>query len=311
VKLGVIADLHWRAAADAPARWHAAYDFDGLAARCAATVGALVARGCELLVVAGDLTHDGDAVSCDAALDCVLDVSPVPVAVVEGNHDVLCGGAPLGRRSDVRDAWRRAQALADEELIALSAVRIDGDGRWAWDPAAAAGSPSAAPNGAPGAAAGERPSRNGAPHSAADGLASLVVSHFPLAPHADRLAAAGLPFPGELGDRASRFERLATSGVPTVVLSGHVHVRDAIGHDNVLQLCVPALVERPHEAAVVDVDPIAQVVRCRRVRSDGPVSDRGAEPWLLAAADERWTFAGGSWSCVEFGSARRHVLAEA
>jgi len=321
VKLGVIADLHWRVAGEAPVRWHADYDFGGLAQRCAATVEALAARGCELLVVAGDLTHDGDRAARDAALDCLLGASPIPVAVVEGNHDVHAERSPLAGRADVRDGWVRARALAGEELLALGALRAGDDG-WGWDDASAEGR--AAWGGATGASAGGSStwraatgtsangrSHDGAPGSAADGLAAIVVSHFPLAPHADRLALAGLPCPGELADRAPRFERLAATGVPTVVLSGHVHVRDAIGHDSVLQICVPALVEAPHEAAIVDVDPLTHAVRCTRVRGGDPAPGRGAEPWLLAAADERWTFADGAWSRVEYAVTRRPVLAEA
>ncbi len=282
MRLGAIADLHWSVAPGATDRWHTSYDFEGIAARCRATVDALVASGCELLVVAGDLTHDGDRASCEAALDCIMSASPVPVAVVEGNHDVEPDRALVARRADVRDAWQRAQAVAHEQLVTLRAVGVEHDGSVAGD---------------------ER--------IEADGLATVLVSHFPLVPHADRLAAAELPFPGELADRVRRLAPFAAAQMPTVVLSGHLHVRDAIGHGNVLQICVPALVERPHEAAVVEVDPFAQAVRCRRIRSEGPVSDRGAEPWLLVPADERWSFADGSWTRREAVVARRHVLAGA
>jgi predicted phosphodiesterase len=283
VRIGLLADLHWSVAPDAPARWHAPYDFAAQAERCAATLDALVARGCELLVVAGDLTHDGDRASCDAALDCVLSASPVPVAVVEGNHDVTLDPTLVSRRVDVRDAWRRARATADEELLQLRTVGVDRHGR-------AAGDPGTGP--------------------LADGAATVVVSHFPLVPYAARLAAAGLPWPGELADRDARLALLVATQVPTVVLSGHAHVRDTTSHGNVLQVCAPALAERPHEAAVVDVDPVGQAVRCMRIRSGGPAPARGAERWLLAHPDERWTFAGGSWTRREVGAARPHVLTE-
>jgi len=285
VRLGVLADLHWSASPGVSAHWHAPYDFDGLAARCAATVDALVAHGCDLLVVAGDLTHEGDQASCTAALDCVLSVSPIPVAVVEGNHDVPLDHALVPRRTDVRDGWRRAEAVADEHLVALGAVGLGRDGGWARD---------RGPGPAPG-------------HC----LATVVVSHFPLVPHAERLADAGLPWPGELADRDLLLGQLAATCTPTVVISGHVHVRDATRHGSVLQVYVPALVERPHEAAVVDVDPFGGVVRCTRIGSGDAVARRGAEPWLLAPADEQWAFAGRSWIRDEVGAARRPVLAEA
>ena len=284
MRIGVLSDLHWSVAPQAPAQWHAPYDFDGMEARCAATVEALVARGCEVLVVAGDVTHDGDRTSCDAALDCLLRVSPIPVAVVEGNHDVRLDRTLVPQRGDVRDAWRRARAVAHEELVALHAAGVDRDERWALGREA---------------------------DSADHGLATVLVSHYPLVPHADRMAAAGLPWPGELDDRGPLFERIAATRIPTVVLSGHLHVRDASCQDAVLQICVPALVERPHEAAVVEVEPLGHAVRCMRIRSDGPAPARGAEPWLLAPADERWTFADGSWTRREIGADRPYVLAEA
>lgn len=287
MRLGVLADLHWSVSPEASAHWHAPYDFDGLAARCAAMVDALVLRGCEVLVIAGDLTHDGDEASCEAALDCILRVAPIPVAVVEGNHDVLLDRALIPRRTDVCDGWGRAEALAHEELLSLRAIGVDRDSN------------------------SDR-ARDRGPKSAVEGLATVVVSHFPLVPHADRLAAAGLPFPGELEDRGQWLELLAATRIPTVVLSGHVHVRDATVHDNVLQVCVPALVERPHEAAIVDVDPLGGVVRCIRIDSQlGAATARGAEPWLLAPTDERWEFGDGSWTWREAAPARRRVFVEA
>lgn len=286
MKLGVLADLHWSVARDPQARFHAAYDFGGLAARCAATVAALEAHGCELIAVAGDVTHDGDEASCEAALDCVLSASPIPVAVVEGNHDVLLDRTLVPRRTAVRDGWRRAAVLADEQLVALRAVGVGGDGRRARD--------------------------RGPASSASHSLAAVVVSHFPLVAHAERLAAAELPHPGELADRAALLDQLTAARLPTVVVSGHLHARDAVAHRNVLQLCVSSLVEAPYEAAVVDLDPFAGTVRCTRIGSGGgEPAARGAEPWLLAFPEERWTFAEGAWTRTEISAAPRRTLAEA
>lgn len=284
MRIGLLADLHWSAAPDLAASWHAPYDFGGLADRCAATVEALVAHSCDLLVLAGDLTHDGDEASCAAALDCVLGASPIPVAVVEGNHDVLRDRDLVPGRPEVRDGWRRADAAARERQLTLRPVGVGRDRRWARD--------------------------RGLGPVAADTRATVLVSHFPLVPHAERLAAAGLPHPGELADRGLLLELLGATRTPAVVLSGHVHVRDASAHDNVLQICVPALVERPYEAAVVEVDPLAQAVRCTRIRGGAPAAARAAEPWLLAPSEERWTFADGSWTRHEAGAVRHHVLAE-
>jgi len=285
VKLGVLADLHWSGASDARAHFHVPYDFDGLLARCAATIEALVAHGCELLVVAGDLTHDGDAAACEAALDCILTASPIPVAIVEGNHDVQRDRMLVPRRTVVRDGWRRAAVAADEQFVALRAVGVQREGRWARD--------------------------RGVGAVPAHCLMSVVVSHYPLVPHAEGLASAGLPFPGELAERPLLLDQLAAIDVPSVVLSGHLHVRDALAHGRVLQLCVGSLIEAPYEAAIVELDPFAETVRCTRVGSGGAApAARGAEPWLLAFPQEGWTFAAGAWRRTEIGAPAR-PLAEA
>lgn len=284
MKLGVLADLHWSVSPDAAGHWHVPYDFDALAMRCTAAIGALTAQGCEVLVVAGDLTHEGDEASCEAALDCVLSRTPVPVAVVAGNHDVLLDPDLVSDRCDVREAWRSAVAAANGNLVALRAVGVGPDAT---------------------------PSRDGGVDPVAgDGLATVVISHYPLVSGADRLAAAGLPAPGELAGRGLVLDLLTATRTPTVVLSGHVHARDAVRHENVLQISVPALIEPPHEGAVVDVDPVAGTVRCSRVGGSAAPEGGDAMPWLLAPADERWQFASGSWTRLEGHAAQVPVLAE-
>lgn len=264
MRFGVVADLHWSVAPERVERWHAPYDFAGLAERCDALVERFVEHGCELLVVAGDVTHDGDHASCDAALTCLLARSPIPLAVVPGNHDVALDPR-LAEWRPVSEAWRRAAAIADRELVTLRAVGLDEE-------------------------RGQLPR----PHPA-DGFATVVVSHYPLVAHAERLEAAGLPSPGERADRALLRDRLADDGAPTVVLSGHLHTRDAQVDDNILQITVSALVEPPYEAAVVDVDPLRELVRCTRVASGGAPAEAGEEPWLLAPAEQTWQLAGGRW----------------
>ena len=73
-----------------------------------------------------------------------------------------------------------------------------------------------------------------------------------------------------------------------VVLSGHIHAREAHAEGKVLQLSAGDLIEPPHEIAIVDVEP--GLVR-RRVSLLGPrVTPR--DP-VLAPPDEAWAFADG------------------
>ncbi len=77
---------------------------------------------------------------------------------------------------------------------------------------------------------------------------------------------------------------------PVVVLCGHLHAREAHAEGSVLQLAGGALIEAPHEIAIVDVEPgLAR----RRIQVLGPrVAPH--DP-VFAPADESWAFTGGEW----------------
>ena len=101
VRLGVLTDIH--AVSDVSRReaWHNAYDFAGVEARLRAALELFAREGVELLLVLGDLAHDGDLASLKRVLR-VLAGGP-PMRLVGGNHDgrrperpparSRCGGA--------------------------------------------------------------------------------------------------------------------------------------------------------------------------------------------------------------------------
>ena len=83
---------------------------------------------------------------------------------------------------------------------------------------------------------------------------------------------------------------------PTIVLAGHIHVRDAHAEGRILQLVQAALVEPPFEAAVLDVCAGGRggVLVARRARR---TSDRRGEyePALVEAVGS-WRFENGCWT---------------
>ena len=104
-----------------------------------------------------------------------------------------------------------------------------------------------------------------------------------------RLSERGLKYAGDLTNRGALARGISRNG-PVVVLSGHIHARERLADGTVLQLSAGALIEPPHEIAIIDVEPGR--VR-RRISLLGPrVTPR--DP-VLAPADEAWAFADGSW----------------
>ena len=53
----------------------------------------------------------------------------------------------------------------------------------------------------------------------------VVASHFPILSEASRVAAAGLPYAGDLVNRADLEAQLRSDPRPKLVLSGHIHAR--------------------------------------------------------------------------------------
>lgn len=81
----------------------------------------------------------------------------------------------------------------------------------------------------------------------------VTLSHFPLKTREAAFARRGLRYAGDLFNADELFAALAQSGQPRVVLHGHLHAKDAIAHDSVLQLGHAALIEQHHAGRIVDL----------------------------------------------------------
>ncbi len=123
-----------------------------------------------------------------------------------------------------------------------------------------------------------------------EGEAGVVVvgSHFPLLSEAAHVASAGLPYAGDLVNRAELESFLLAGGRPTLILSGHIHARCSSHASTLLQLTVGALIEPPYDATIVDIDPSGPRVRrrARRLGETAPIDP------VFAPADESWEWAG-------------------
>jgi hypothetical protein len=191
-----------------------------------------------------------------------------PLATVNGNHDLRLGDefAQCARRHGIR--------LLHEEPLELDGVAVVGVGV------------------GPGP---RRPQYVGRLDGwGGEGLL-VVASHFPLLSEASRVAAAGLPYAGDLVNRADVEQRLRADERSKVVVSAHIHARCSAHDGPLLQFTVGALIEPPFDATIVELDPAALRVR-RTARRLGEIAE--IDP-VFAGDDERWQRIDGRWDAVQ------------
>jgi hypothetical protein len=122
----------------------------------------------------------------------------------------------------------------------------------------------------------------------------VVASHFPVLSEAFRVAGAGLPYAGDLVNRAEVEQRLRSDGRPTVVLSGHIHVRCSTHDGPLLQFAVGAIIEPPFDATIVELDPTAVSAR-RTARRLGELAV--TDP-VFVGEDEHWRWSNRRWEAA-------------
>lgn len=267
MKLGVLSDVHLPARPDERGAWHNPYDYAGLRVRVQRALRWFSLEGIDGLVVLGDLAEHGDLDSLRAALALLHTGWRGPTVVVEGNHDCLERDDQLERaRARCRARLVPHVPAAETTLLGVQ-LRTRGAGHdGAWPPISGPGP-------------------------------VVVASHFPVLSRRRALAARGLRYAGDLVNRGELERALLDGGGPVVVLSGHLHVRDAHHEGALLQLSMAAVVEPPFECAVVEVrgerDRVRVERRCRPLRAvAAPVAP------ILAPERAAWDWAGGEWRQV-------------
>ena len=106
------------------------------------------------------------------------------------------------------------------------------------------------------------------------------------------MAAAGLPYAGDLVNRADLESGLQSDGRPKVVLSGHIHARCSTHEGALLQFTVGALIEPPFDATLLELDG-TRVRRTARRHGEIAVTDP-----VFAADDEHWEWSDDRWARV-------------
>jgi hypothetical protein len=122
----------------------------------------------------------------------------------------------------------------------------------------------------------------------------IVLSHFPLLDTSTRLQEAGLKHAGNLANRAELEDAVHASQIPTLVVSGHLHVRDTVTSGGMLQLSFASLIEPPHEVAVIEIEADEGRVTVHRQAIPVRTANVNSEPVLSPATescsldDDQW-----------------------
>jgi predicted phosphodiesterase len=264
MRAGVLTDIHVSLDPERRASWHNEYDFAGTPARLARASELFAAERVELVLALGDLAHDGDAPSLRQA-HAPLTGGP-PLHVVGGNHDgarPTAALAALGLEGMRLPGWRAHRLTSDARLAGVRVERR-AEGRWA-----AARLPALA-------TWGDEP--------------VLLATHFPVASRVSPVHAHGLPYAGDLVNRAALAGPLLDRSGPTIVLCGHLHVRESAASGSLLQLCFAASIEPPFEATILELEQDGDALEVTRSAHElGGATAMRRDP-RLAPAEEGWSF---------------------
>jgi calcineurin-like phosphoesterase family protein len=264
VRIGVLSDLHCELE-PAGSRWINVFEPEHLDRRTDAALEWFSETQVDLILLLGDIVQFANLSDLTHVFARLAAADVAPLATVNGNHDLRLGEefAACAREHGIR--------LLQEEALELPGVAVTGV---AVD-------------------LGPAPPQYVGQTDGWGSEAALVVvaSHFPLLSEASRVAAAGLPYAGDLVNRADLEAQLRSDPRPKLVLSGHIHARCSTHDGPLLQFTTGALIEPPFDATVVEIDAKGHSAR-RTARRLGEIAV--TDP-VFAADDERWQWTDDGW----------------
>lgn len=226
-----MSDLHVAPVGSDPAAWHSAFLFDRSLDLVAKAISFFRLRHVDMVVVSGDLTHNGDHPSTSMVYE-QLAKAAIPIFVASGNHDVI------------ESESRLAKALpANGTNIKLVTAHGDVCGR-----VRIAGTHVKTTR------LRQFALTNG-PDTRSWGAEELAiwVSHYPPISIVPQLEAAGLRNAEGAIDIWRTADLLESAPCPVLIVHGHQHVRALVGGTSVVQYGQQALIEAPHGVSVVEI----------------------------------------------------------
>lgn len=285
MRFGIIADAHLRPVGTGfpPALGFPSvpyeYERSDDIVRYRRALGRCVEEGVEVVALLGDLSRIGDAESLETGLKLAARTGRA-VWAVSGNHE--CYGRVDALARAVRwigaDNVRLATPLGE---VVEGGIRIAGIGV-------------TSENRGYTACSDERPDVSGWKDE-------LVVwlSHYPMVSFAEKASAAGLWYgDNDLEDLEETARPLLERRAPTVVISGHMHIRDDLVSEKVLQVACAALMEAPFEITLLDLQIEDGRISVRKESVPIVPSPPDVELPVLSPPRQEWVFEAGEWSSV-------------
>jgi hypothetical protein len=281
VKLGVIADSHVSVERFDHTTWHNEFDLRGSRDLLDRALRHELLDDAEAVLILGDLVHWGDRASLGHVVDAV-DAAGRAAFLLQGNHDVLVPGVRLEDEAAsakmVATPFRADNPDAPFEpfhdagiAFEVHEVRRECErgARWPFEVA-----------------------RRRLVDAPADAPA-VVATHFPALSLRRDARAAELLYSGHLTDLADAHDCTLPAARPTIVLSGHLHIRGVVTEGPVLQIVFAALVEAPYDVAAVEITRDHVGYRCASIKPVDvdrvPVLAPPTASWHYDAADGTWS----------------------
>jgi predicted phosphodiesterase len=262
MRAGILSDLHLVTDTTRRGAWQNPYDFAGVEERCERALALFEEREMDAVVLVGDLSEDAELRMLRRALR--LRAPGMPTFAVAGNHDGM-GRVTRARRAEQHPA--RMLGVRGQRVggVRLAGLPIERRAEREW-----------------------RSVRRPAVREWGRG-ATVFVSHFPVLARERALRRAGLRHPGDLVDREAVEKALRRRSRPTVVLSGHLHVRDSVASGPILQLVFGGMVEPPFDATLLTVESDGDSVTVTRIAHELAKRRERRDPRMVAGR-ERWRF---------------------
>ncbi len=285
MRLGIVADAHLGPAGTTVPAFHVEYGNADTLTTYQLALRRCVREGADGLVLLGDLSHSGDEESLEAGVRTAAETE-LAVWVVTGNHDCF------SREDALADAVQQVGAenvrlLTPDGEAGAESLRLAGfsvtSGSWGY---------AAGPTGRPDV------SRWG------DDECVVWVTHYPAVSFSGEVSAAGLVYGDDLEDLEEVTRPLLEREAPTVVVSGHVHVRATHVEGPVLQVSCAALIEPPLEVTFLEVESEGDRVEVRR-ESALLAPSLTVRPPAFSPPEQGWAFKASVWRSLGPGKAAK------
>ncbi len=272
MKIGVVTDVHLTDPTHPPDRFHNIYDYAQTRANFESALRRHRLEGVDAIAMLGDLANAGDYAYHLLGLDLCAAIG-LPVWIVPGNHDCEEDAHALATR--LAAAKQRAIQIPTPTGEIVDGVRIAGLPTSLFDT--------------------ERNWEVATPEVEAWGQEPvLLLSHVPALSRAKAAGDAELNYAGDVGNHEAIAGQLRRRSAPTIVLHGHLHLRDSVIDGTVLQIGFASIVEPPHESAIVVINVAGDSVLVSVCHEAVAVSNVERLP-ILSPVNSIWQFDDGRW----------------